>query len=108
MHRLCGAVDQGPRTACGVASVAAMCGGAAAIGRDRGLGGGVFAQFGAAAVRAPAAAYDAEEEEAAETGGEPDDEREVAVDPGLNFTAHGAVDASAIFAGSSTGTTCAV
>lgn len=51
----------------------------------------VFSLLAAAAVRGPAAAKDEEEDEAADAGGEADNEGEVAVDPGFNFFADGAV-----------------
>lgn len=62
----------------------------------RRMGSSVLAQLTAAAVRAPAAVEDAEEEEAAEAGGKADDEGEVAVDPGCDFFADGAAFAYAL------------
>jgi len=58
------------------------------------VGGDVLGARAAAAVRAPAAAQDAEDERAAETGRQTDDEGEVLVDPGFDFVADGAVAAA--------------
>lgn len=58
--------------------------------------GCVLAELAAAAVGAPAAAEDAQEEEAADAGGEADDEGQVAVDPGGDFAADGAAVALAL------------
>jgi hypothetical protein len=56
----------------------------------------VLLLLGAPAVRGPAAAEDEEDDEAAEAGGEADDEGEVAVDPGFDFFADGAVGTLAL------------
>lgn len=61
-----------------------VCGG---LSRVLGLGT-------ASAVRAPAAAENAEDQGAAETGGETDDEGEVVVDPGSDFGADVAIAAA--------------
>lgn len=53
--------------------------------------------LGAAAVGAEAAAEDAEEDGAADTGGEADDEGQVAVDPGFDFFADGTVGTLALW-----------
>ena len=58
------------------------------------VGGDVLGPRASAAVRAPAAAQDAEDERAAEAGCETDDEGEVLVDPGFDFVADGAVAAA--------------
>jgi len=68
----------------------------------------VFLELGATAVGAQAAAEDAEEEGAADSGCEADDEGEVALDPGGDFFADGAAFADTVTALTSTGTTCSV
>lgn len=55
---------------------------------------GVLGARAAAAVRAPAAAEDAENEGAAETGGKADDEGQVLVDPGFDFVTDIAIAAA--------------
>lgn len=65
---------------------------------------GVFPLLAATAVGAPAAAEDAEDEGTAYSGGETNDERKMAVDPGLDFAADGAVGAATVLARSSAGT----
>lgn len=69
---------------------------------------GVLAELATAAVGAPAAEDDAEEEEAAETGCEADDEGEVAVDPGCDFFSDGTTLTLAIVATSTACAGCAV
>jgi len=59
-----------------------------------GGGGCVLGPRTPAAVGAPAAAQDAEDEQTAETGGQADDEGEVFVDPGADFVANVAVAAA--------------
>jgi hypothetical protein len=56
--------------------------------------GGVLGLGAAAAVRAPAAAEDAEEQCAAHAGSDADDQGQVLVDPGLDFCADVAVAAA--------------
>jgi len=65
---------------------------------------GVFTKFGATAVGAPAAAYSADEKQAAEARGEPNDEGKMLVDPGFDFFADGSVFALAVLTCPSTGT----
>jgi len=57
----------------------------------------VFPLLGAAAVGAEAAAENAEEDGAADTGREADDEGQVTVDPGFDFLADGAVGTLALW-----------